>query len=101
MTPYEETITINQFPSCGCGKQTRYMVAKDGELVGSCNKFLRCLTYDEQGEALKRSNSLLLDLLSLIHRDGGGHSLSVGLEQSIDEAKKTLYRWREAYDDLD
>lgn len=32
---------------CGCGKEGRYIHMRDGVETYSCNKYLRCLTYEE------------------------------------------------------
>lgn len=45
---------------CGCGRPERYMVTRNGEQVFACNKYMRCLTYDELGNALSHANSLLM-----------------------------------------
>lgn len=36
---------------CGCGKAVRYSTA-DGR--GACNKYQRCLSYEEQGELIAK-----------------------------------------------
>ena len=79
---------------CGCGRPVRYMT-KSGD---ACNKYMRCQTYEEQGEALKQANLQLMNLLALIHRDGGHHTKAVGLEQALADAEQVLYKWRDAYD---
>jgi hypothetical protein len=66
----------------------------------ACNKHMRCLTYEEQGRALQKANMLLLNLMALIHRDGGHHVQDVGLEQALVDAEQVLYKWRGAYDVL-
>lgn len=81
---------------CGCGRAIRYMTPSGD----ACNKHMRCMTYEEQGEALKQANMRLLNLMALIHRDGGHHVLAVGLDQAIDDAEQVLYKWRGAYDVL-
>lgn len=81
---------------CGCGRPARYMT-NSGD---ACNKYIRCLTYEEQGEALKQANMWLLSLLALIHRDGGHHAAEVGIEQALKDAEQVLYKWRDAYDVL-
>ena len=51
---------LNLNEPCGCGNPTRYFVrVSDNELTSSCNKYMRCLTYDEMSEALKHANQLL------------------------------------------
>ena len=40
------------FGTCGCGRAVRYMVMRDGQEVGSCNKHVRCLTREELEAAL-------------------------------------------------
>lgn len=97
---------------CGCGRPARYMTPSGD----ACNKYMRCLTYEgsllqllrtnralsgqELGEALKQANCNLLNLLALIHRDGGHHVQAVGLEQALVDAEQVLYKWRGAYDVL-
>lgn len=81
---------------CGCGRPVRYMT-KSGD---ACNKYMRCPTYEEQGEALKQANLRLMNLLALIHRDGGHHTMEVGIEQALVDAEQVLYKWRGAYDVL-
>lgn len=41
-----------------------------------------------------RRGEMLEDLLAIIHRDGGQHTHSVGLEQSVKDAKAEYYRLR-------
>lgn len=43
---------------CGCGKPVRYMMGGNFE-NGSCNKYMRCLTYDELQSTLNGANKLL------------------------------------------
>jgi hypothetical protein len=81
---------------CGCGRAVRYMTPSGD----ACNKYMRCLTYEEQGEALKQANMRLLNLLALIHRDGGHHTMQVDVAQSLTDAEQVLYKWRGAYDVL-
>ena len=40
---------------CGCGMPVRYM-GKDG---GACNKYSRCMTYDQLSDKYKKAQSLL------------------------------------------
>jgi len=42
----------------------------------------------------------LLNLLALIHRDGGHHTMQAGIEQSVTDAEQVLCKWRGAYDVL-
>ena len=42
----------------------------------------------------------LLNLLALIHRDGGHHTIAVDVAQSLADAEQVLYKWRGAYDVL-
>lgn len=45
---------------CGCGGRLRYTHFKDGKEVMSCNKYIVCLTYNEQLERIKElSNEML------------------------------------------
>lgn len=45
---------------CGCGKPVRYIaVGKGSEGEGSCNKYMRCPTYDELQDTLKHANKCL------------------------------------------
>lgn len=81
---------------CGCGRRIRYMTPSGD----ACNKYGRCLTYEEQGEALRQANMRLLSLLALIHRDGGHHTMQVDIAQSLADAEQVLYKWRGAYDVL-
>ena len=37
---------------CGCGRDVRY-TSSDGK--GSCNKYYRCLTWDEQDKLIRRT----------------------------------------------
>ncbi len=67
----------------------------------ACNKHMRCLTYEEQGAALRHANTQILNLLAIIHRDGGHHTDSVGIDRAIADAEQVLYKWRDAYDALD
>jgi len=41
---------------CGCGRPVRYMT-QSGD---ACNKYMRCLTYEELGQALSHASALLL-----------------------------------------
>ena len=81
---------------CGCGRPIRYMTPTGD----ACNKYVRCPTYEEQAEALKRAHMWLLNLMALIHRDGLHHVQTVGLEQALADAEQVLYKWRGAYDVL-
>ena len=81
---------------CGCGRRIRYMTPSGD----ACNKYGRCPTYEEQGEALRQANMRLLNLLALIHRDGGHHTIAVDVAQSLADAEQVLYKWRGAYDVL-
>lgn len=40
---------------CGCGRPIRYMMPGGG----SCNKYTRCLTYEEMHDALKKEKILV------------------------------------------
>ncbi len=82
---------------CGCGRPVRYMTPSGY----ACNKHMRCLTYEEQGAALRQANTQMLNLLALIHRDGGHHTDSVGIDRAIDDAEQVLYKWKGAYDVLE
>lgn len=82
---------------CGCGRPVRYMTPSGY----ACNKHMRCLTYEEQGAALRQANTQILNLLALIHRDGGHHTNAVGIERAISDAEQVLYKWRDAYDALE
>jgi hypothetical protein len=81
---------------CGCGKPIRYMTPSGD----ACNKHVRCLTYEEQRDALALANMKLMTLLCLIHRDGGHHVQAVGMDQALVDAEQVLYKWRGAYDVL-
>lgn len=81
---------------CGCCRPIRYMTASGY----ACNKYGRCPTYKEQGEALMQANMRLLNLLALIHRDGGHYTMHVDVAQSLADAEQVLYKWRGAYDVL-
>jgi hypothetical protein len=52
---------------CGCGKPVRYSIP-GGEGNGSCNKRLRCLTYEEQSERLKSVTADMLKYRSALDR---------------------------------
>ena len=41
---------------CGCGRPIRYMTPSGD----ACNKYMRCLTYEEQRDALMKLNMLLM-----------------------------------------
>lgn len=41
---------------CGCGRPVRYMT----QTGDACNKYRRCLTYEELGQALAQANMLIL-----------------------------------------
>jgi len=86
----------HEYNLCGCGRSIRYMTP-NGD---ACNKYSRCPTYEELRNSLGNVNSKLLNLLAIIHRDGGHYTFEVGLEQSVDLAEQVLWRWRGAYDTL-
>lgn len=44
---------------CGCGKPVRYLDVSD-QNKGSCNKYMRCLTYEEMQETLRGANRMLM-----------------------------------------
>ena len=55
---------------CGCGRDVRYSTF-DGK--GACNKYSRCLTWDEQDKLIKSINSnsvtmhrALVDIIELV-----------------------------------
>lgn len=60
------------------------------------DRILDCWALSAWEEATKRvearniSKRLLLDLLAIIHCDGGHHTGAVGLEQSVEDAKKVI-----------
>ena len=41
---------------CGCGKPVRYMI---GGTEGACNRYMRCLTYEDLIVALVKSNETI------------------------------------------
>lgn len=53
---------------CGCGKAVRYYLTADinSETGGSCNKYMRCPTYDELSETAKKRAEVILFALGLI-----------------------------------
>lgn len=64
---------------------------------GECQHYQHCETshaYDKARRTLKsplqytyqRDRAALLDLLAIIHRDGGHHTEDVGVEQSVEDA---------------
>lgn len=81
---------------CGCGKPVRYMTPSGN----ACNKYQRCISYDEQRDGLGQRTRQLMSLLAFIHRDSGDHTLAVGIDQSLIDAEKILVRWRGAHDTL-
>jgi len=66
----------------------------------ACNKYSRCPTYEELRDSLASTNLKLLNLLAIIHRDGGHHTHDSGLEYSCLDAVDVLHDWRTAYDAL-
>lgn len=55
-----------EYEKCGCGKDGKYVSIVDGKNVYSCNKYGRCLTYEEQKkliDSLSMENSALSMLL--------------------------------------
>ena len=50
---------------CGCGKPIRYMIRGT---EGSCNKYMRCLTYEEMRETLAEANKQVLLLRKALER---------------------------------
>lgn len=80
---------------CGCGRPVRYMVGTNPEVL-ACNKYARCLTYDElvtkrrelyaQLQEARKYCTKLLDLQTLAGRGfNGNHEF----EQAAD--------WRELW----
>ena len=45
---------------CGCGEEGKYVHIIDGKEVYACNKYKRCLTYDEQRNKIQKLSSKLL-----------------------------------------
>ena len=76
-----------------------HVVQQKRDLEAECKR-LRRLLYEEQGEALRQANMRLLNLLALIHRDGGHHTMQVDVAQSLADAEQVIYKWRGAYDVL-
>lgn len=65
----------NLLYKCGCGKDARYSIMRDGQEIGSCNKYQRCPTYEELYDIAQNRKSLLLELSSgammvLLFREG-------------------------------
>lgn len=51
---------------CGCGREIRYMTPSGD----ACNKYRRCLTYDEQNELIMKLNMLVMAYQSKRSVDG-------------------------------
>jgi hypothetical protein len=67
--PTPDYLTTDSAPGpCGCDKPVRYMV---GDNEYACNKYMRCLTYEEMRDALALANTGILKLRTAIerHRD--------------------------------
>lgn len=48
---------------CGCGREGRYSLMRDGVEIASCNKYSRCLSYDELHKLAQRRKELIVELL--------------------------------------
>lgn len=48
---------------CGCGREIRYILFRDGVETSSCNKYARCLSYDELYNLAQRRKELIVELL--------------------------------------
>lgn len=85
---------MNEETTCGCGRPTRYMVA-----VGrySCNKYSRCLSYEELRTTLADTNMKLLSLLSCILPDFDIYTCNKNMTESVEDAKKIIERNKAAY----
>ncbi len=57
--------------TCGCGRPVRYM-NKDG---GSCNKYHRCPTYEEQAAIIEEQNIMIFQIKKIL-REGGHNDIS-------------------------
>lgn len=54
---------------CACGNEVRYShLKKDGTELLSCNKYVACLTYDEQFELIKKLNNEVIKYKNALHK---------------------------------
>jgi hypothetical protein len=55
---------------CGCGKLARYMIKGTD---GSCNKYARCMTYEEMRETLAMANKIIFQLREAMEKVAETH----------------------------
>ena len=53
---------MNDF-KCGCGREGRYILFRDGVEISSCNKYSRCHSYDELYKLCQRRKEMIIELL--------------------------------------
>lgn len=46
--------------TCGCGNEGKYVHIIDGKEIYACNKYARCLTYDEQFKKIEELSDKLM-----------------------------------------
>lgn len=60
---------------CGCGRPVRYL-GHDG--IGACNKYGRCMTWEQQHERIKELSAMIHILAAMVDRVDNGHCTICG-----------------------
>jgi hypothetical protein len=69
-------------PMCGCGRPVRYIVSNGDGTADSCNKYMRCPTWDELHEQnMELSTEQILTLLDGAITSGDNDRIAAMLEE--------------------
>lgn len=79
---------------CNCGRSVRYVVFDDqGNLIGSCNKYKQCLSYDDLYRShlkLKDDYTRMISIANNIRTYREGTDLYQESERDLDEVLREL-----------
>lgn len=54
----------------------------------------------EAAQAIERLSAEKAEILCIVHRDGGRYIAQHGIEKAFTDALTTIYKWRDAFDEL-
>lgn len=76
---------------CGCGLPVKYFTLRNGDISdGSCNKYARCLTYEELKSKLQKTEGALTLYANAINKIDDYFEYRCNSEQDRREVYKTL-----------